>query len=160
MSDVRAPTDGRSEKGKGRMAMEGASAVSPIVSEINCRVRRAIIHHRPCALTFWLALGSSAEVCMETMEEMSLCMLNEASLPLSGLSSHGMYILFTALHTPASRANKHHEPPAIIGEIISGSGLAASFTDGLPRFRLLLTSTSPSHFVAGQTPRRIGNLAN
>ena len=81
--------------------MEGASAVSPIVSEINCRVRRAIIHHRPCALTFWLALGSSAEVCMETMEEMSLCMLNEASLPLSGLSSHG--ISSSPLCTPLPR---------------------------------------------------------
>ena len=47
---------------------------------------------------------------------------------------------------PAPRANKHHESPAI-GEIICG-GLAASFTDDLPRFRLLFSSTSPPHFVA------------
>ena len=68
------------------------------------------------ALRFHLLVGISAEVCMTT-EEMSLCLLNEANLPLSGFSSQGIL----APHThPASRANKHYEPPAIIGEIISG----------------------------------------
>ena len=127
---------------KGRKAMEGVSAVSPIVSEINFYGQNG--HNRHCAFTFWV--GNSAEVCMTT-EEMSFSLLNEANLPLSGFSSHGIL----APHTrPASRANKHHEPPAIIGEIIcgrsrcGGGGLAASFTDDLPRFRLLFSSTSPS----------------
>ena len=73
---------------KGRRAMEGVSAVSPIVSEINFYGQNG--YNRHCAFTFWV--GNSAEVCMTT-EEMSFSLLNEANLPLSGFSSHDILAL-------------------------------------------------------------------